>query len=531
MLRITALLTAILFPAYVLANADFPSHVGKSPFSFDKTNIPSNTFVVSDKGQDNDVYLKRDDSKTFDYQFSLKIDRYVGDITKLKENKLISEKFVISMPVFDVDNESALEDCDYDGEPDQLTPEIDEVYFNGEKIGVLSGSNELWVKNRFELDISKLNLPTSQGEVSENVVEIRIDAGNEFVELSSGKVGCQKWAVEIDYVTLEYEVVDPVLLIVGLGGSPDVMTSAQSNYIGLMDKLGIPYQIVSHDTSAQIDSCIDGGTPSFIEHGRNVRSVAVEFSETLKNNKFNLIAHSKGGLDSRWFIKNINAVPLPVSAGLMDNSVVKNTLAVNSLVTHSTPHYGTVIADAIDYNQIFHEFINIATKIILTDICDLKTATATEFTRRHDIPKEMKYLAIGANIDADKDGKVDSGENQHNQLPSRILATKTFLKIRDVKEYIVEEEYADLYWPQQSPPLTIPVFTSVVNDEPQFNDSLVSLKSAFPMDAIKTVATIGNHNTVLRANPYGDIWTGAQDIVREEALTGMLKWSVGNENH
>ncbi|RTR33166.1 hypothetical protein [Shewanella atlantica] len=531
MLRIIALLTAILFPAYVLANADFPSHVGKSPFSFDKTNIPSNTFVVSDKGQDNDVYLKRDDSKTFDYQFSLKIDRYVGDITKLKENKLISEKFVISMPVFDVDNESALEDCDYDGEPDQLTPEIDEVYFNGEKIGVLSGSNELWVQNRFELDISKLNLPTSQGEVSENVVQIRIDAGNEFVELSSGKVGCQKWAVEIDYVTLEYEVVDPVLLIVGLGGDPTVMTNVKSDYVRLMNNLGLPYQIVSHNSSAQIDSCIAGGTPSIIEHGRNIRNVAVEFSDTLKTNKFNLIAHSKGGLDSRWFINNINAEPLPVSAGLMDNSVVKNTLAVNSLVTHSTPNYGTVVADAIDYNQIFHEFVNIAVKAILTDICDLKTDTATEFSRRHQIPKGIKYLAIGANIDADLDGRVDSVENRHNQIPSTILSTKTFLKIRDVKEYIVEEKYAVLYWPQQNPPLTIPVYIPVANDEPQLNDSLVSLKSATPGGAKKAIITVGNHATVLYPNPYGDIWTGAQEIVKKEALTGMLKWSVGNENH
>tara|TARA_R110000851_G_scaffold129525_1_gene262228 strand:- start:4021 stop:5622 length:1602 start_codon:yes stop_codon:yes gene_type:complete len=533
MFKVIALFAVLLFSAYI-ESAEYPSHVGKSPFSFDKINTPSNTFVVSDKGQDNDVYLKRDDAKIFDFQFSLKIDRYVGDVAKLKENRLISDKFIISMPVFDVDNESALQDCDYDGELDHLAAEIDEVYFNGEKIGVLSGSNELWVNNTFELDISKLNLPTSPGEVSENLVQIRIDAGNEFVELSSGAIGCQKWAVEVDYVTLEYEVVDPVLLIVGLGGQPDIMTSEKSKYEGAMDGLGIPYQIVSHARSAEIDSCISGAVPSLIEHGKNIRDFAFAFSEKLKTNKFNLIAHSKGGLDSRWFINDVAANALPVSVGVMDNSIVKNDLSVNSLVTHSTPHYGTVIADAIDYNQTLTPTLNTIAKNILTDICDLKTDVATEFTRLHQIPKDIKFLAIGANIDANDNGKVDGDENLHNQLPNAFslpIATKFFRIIRDVEEYFIEQGYADLYWPAQNPPLTIPIFTPVNTEEPQLNDSLVSVTSAMPSDAKKTVETIGNHATVLYPTENGSIWTGAQDIVKDEAFTGMLKWSVGNENN
>ncbi|MDH1470034.1 hypothetical protein ACE02P_13750 [Shewanella bicestrii] len=76
MFKLIALVAVLLFSAYI-KSAEYPSHVGKSPFSFDTINTPSNTFVVSDKGQDNDVYILSDDAKTFDLQFSLKIDRYV----------------------------------------------------------------------------------------------------------------------------------------------------------------------------------------------------------------------------------------------------------------------------------------------------------------------------------------------------------------------------------------------------------------------------------------------------------------------
>jgi len=375
MFKVIALFAVLLFSAYI-ESAEYPSHVGKSPFSFDKINTPSNTFVVSDKGQDNDVYLKRDDAKKFDFQFSLKIDRYVGDVAKLKENKLISDKFKISLPVFDVDNESALQDCDYDGELDHLAAEIDEVYFNGEKIGVLSGSNELWVKNTFELDISKLNLPTSPGDVSENLVQIRIDAGNEFVELSSGTIGCKKWAVEVDYVTLEYEVVDPVLFLPGMGGSASAFNN--SGYIQVVEDLGLPYRIVGHNHYPEKDACVNNDARSIKEFGGEVLKEAKEFSEMYKNNNFNVIAHSKGGLDARYFTyltmneqSNSNIL---VENGLMDDSIILNAMNVNSLVSHSSPFNGTIVADAIKFDKFEH---STSARILFADICDMTIDIAT----------------------------------------------------------------------------------------------------------------------------------------------------------
>ncbi len=532
MFKVIALFTVLLFSAHI-ESAEYPSHVGKSPFSFDKINTPSNTFVVSDKGQDNDVYLKRDDAKIFDLQFSLKIDRYVGDVSKLKENKLISDKFKISLPVFDVDNESALEDCDYDGELDTLAAEIDEVYFNGEKIGVLSGSNELWSENTFELDISKLNLPTSPGEVSENLVQIRIDTGNEFVELSSGAIGCQKWAVEVDYVTLEYKVADPVLLAIGLLGDPAIFGDEQSKYETRIKELGLPVKVIGHGKHASTKSCVGRNAPSLIDHGNNIYQKAIEFATELKTNKFNVIAHSKGGLDSRWFIDRLTKEKLLVQVGEMDNKVVRDTLLVNSLVTHSTPHYGTVLADAIDEGFYVGSIFSGLIKMNIDDICDLRTDTATEFTNSKRITDAIKFLAIGANIDANNDGKISDEESLHNQLRTDVIdySGSAYRLIRDVKEYVVKLRPGTGQWPTEGNAVYVPYVEAVPNISPEPNDSLVSISSASPSDAMKVEKTVGNHATVLYGQSWHQVWTGAQDIVIDEAIVGMLKWSVGNETH
>lgn len=424
MFKVIALFAVLLFSAYI-KSAEYPPHVGNSPFSFDKIKILSNTFVVSDKGQDNDVYLLRNDAKTFDLQFSLKIDRYVGDVTKLKENKLISDKFKISLPVFDVDGYPILEDCDGDGEPDLLAQEIDEVYFNGEKIGVLSGSHELWAENTFELDISKLNLPTSPGEVSDNLVQIRIDAGNQFVKLSSGAIGCQKWAVEVDYVTLEYQVADPVLFLPGMGGSGSAFKN--SGYIQVVEDLGLPYLIVEHDHYAEIYSClVDNNGESIKEFGGGILNAAKEFSGMYQNNNFNLIAHSKGGLDARYFVHLTNNSNVLVENGVMDGSVILKPMNVNSLVSHGSPFYGTVLADAIKYDKFAYSS---TAESLFSDICDITIDTATKFSEEYSFPSDLKVLSISGNIDADDNGTLSSDEVSGNQV-NRFLSQMMFNLIR-----------------------------------------------------------------------------------------------------
>ena len=507
MFKVIALFAVLLFSAYI-ESAEYPSHVGKSPFSFDKINIPSNTFVVSDKGQDNDVYLKRDDAKKFDFQFSLKIDRYVGDVAKLKENKLISDKFKISLPVFDVDNESALQDCDYDGELDHLAAEIDEVYFNGEKIGVLSGSNELWVKNTFELDISKLNLPTSPGEVSENLVQIRIDAGNEFVELSSGTIGCKKWAVEVDYVTLEYEVADPVLFLPGMGGSTSAFNN--SGYIQVVEDLGLPYLIIEHDHYPEKNACINNDAGSIKEFGVDILNAAKEFSEMYKNNNFNLIAHSKGGLNARYFVYLTNDSHVLVENGVMDGSVILKPMRVNSLVSHGSPFYGTILADAIKFDQIKY---SIAAKILFADICDITIDVATKFSDDYSFTPDQNILSISGNIDADNNGTLSSDEVSGNQV-NQHFSQRMFDLIKGVNHY--EVNYEKAYF--QSFEYDKPIYVPIPNSLPKQNDSMVSVDSASPMDSNRNISIYANHGTVIKEE--------AQRIFLDEVHNGVLGWSV-----
>jgi len=511
MFKVIALFAVLLFSAYI-KSAEYPPHVGNSPFSFDKIKIPSNTFVVSDKDQDNDVYLLRKDAKTFDLQFSLKIDRYVGDVTKLKENKLISDKFKISLPVFDVDGYPILEDCDGDGEPDLLAQEIDEVYFNGEKIGVLSGSHELWAENTFELDISKLNLPTSPGEVSDNLVPIRIDAGNQFVKLSSGAIGCQKWAVEVDYVTLEYEVADPLLFLPGMGGSASAFNN--SGYIQVVEDLGLPYLIIEHDHYPEEDACLNNDGSSIKEFGRGVLKAAKEFSAKYKSNNFNVIAHSKGGLDARYFTyltmnEKSNSKTL-VENGLMDDSVILNDMNVNSIVSHSSPFNGTIVADAIKFDNFEY---STSARILFADICDMTIDVATEFSKTYLFPPKVKVLSISGNIDADNDGFLSTDELDGNQVGG-YFSIKMFDLIKGVSHYEVQYKKSYLQTFEYDEKVYIPI----ANSSPKLNDSMVSVDSASPVDADVNVSIFSNHGTVIKDK--------AQKVFLEEVLNGELGWIV-----
>ncbi|MDX1472288.1 MAG: hypothetical protein R3213_12385, partial [Flavobacteriaceae bacterium] len=213
-----------------LNDSIFPGHIGKFPNDYVELGIPSDTFIVVDVGPGNDIYATRNDEGTPELTFDFDIYRYVGDIAKLKQHGLISETFKLHIPAFDIDTKSPPRDCDGDEINDQIAPEVDEVYFNGEKIGVLRGSNEQWDlgRNTFELSIDKLNLLTepTPGGFARNTLEIEVDVANEDTVLSSGQVGCKAWATEIDFVILEFEVVDPIALNVGLFGSPSTFEAS-----------------------------------------------------------------------------------------------------------------------------------------------------------------------------------------------------------------------------------------------------------------------------------------------------------------
>lgn len=506
----------------------YPAHVGKSPKAFDKFRVPSDTFIVADQGPDNDVYRTRDDSKEYDLTYKLEINRYVGDVAKLKENKLISETFELIIPAFDVDPYDKQEDCDGDGVLDNLNSEVDEVYLNGEFIGYLSGNNEVWdiARNTFKLPIEKLKLPETIGEIAVNTVQINIDVGNKYTVLSSGVEGCQAWATEIDYVAIDFEVVDPVIMLAGLSGKEGAFVD--SRFPENLDSYAIPNAVLSHTINAQTPFSDPGckNTPvSFKVHANEFKEAIIVLAEKYGANTFNLITHSKGGLDSRYLINNLKINKVLVETSKLDSSVVQNPIQINSLVSLSTPFEGSIAATAMRHGQIPFGKALIGFE---TDYCDLDIFVSSLFSKLNPIPNEVNFLAISADIDTSNDGIIDSIENEGNQIPNLELSQK----IHDLIKYTKGYEIVGFYSHTVCAPggscadVDMPILGEVPTNSPQYNDTSVSVNSAHPADADIIKESYGNHGTVLLREAPGKVYSGMQSFVVNEGVsgTGVLKW-------
>ncbi|MBD3668370.1 MAG: hypothetical protein HUJ16_10440 [Kangiella sp.] len=506
-----------------IANAEnYPSHVGSSPTSYEQIKTPSDTFIVADYGPDNDKYTFRDDTKEYDLTFELKIKRYVGDREKLVQHGLMSSKAKIYIPTYDIDPTSTSVDCDGDDIDDSLNPEVDEVYFNGKKIGVLSGGNQVWDlhENVFEVDIAELNLPEATGDVASNLVQIKIDTANRDVQLSSGVIGCKQWAAEIDYVALDFEVVSPVMLVAGLTGNAGAWGDSR---IGeTLAEYGIPSEILDHSYVASTDSCDVNDAVSYSEHAMEIKEQMTLMAHKYGTSKFNVFGHSKAGMDIRALVNDLINNETYLSVGLMDGRTVKNQLTVNSIATFGTPHKGTSIADAIVANRLTVDLVDGAILTNVYDICDLRVVTSRLFTEANPYPEEIKVLTIGADSDSDKNGSLDDKELKNNQVPQKFLANLLYRQLRDVYQYTREIGFGG----HGHPTGRVWKYTRVMNPEPQLNDTMVTLDSATNEDADKNVEIIGNHKTIILKSELNEVWTGTHNLIIEEALNGILGWRV-----
>ena len=69
-------------------------------------------------------------------------------------------------------------DCDDKATQMPYAPEIDRVIFNGREVGTLTGEDNLWILNTFEIPCEEINFPSSPGDIGKNELEIIIDSAN-----------------------------------------------------------------------------------------------------------------------------------------------------------------------------------------------------------------------------------------------------------------------------------------------------------------------------------------------------------------
>lgn len=420
---------AISFCALVfnVSAATYPSHVGQSPWGFDSVEKPSDTWVVNDRDSNSiDKYM-------FRYQGSIIIDvpirRYVWEtdasghlknVSDLIARGLVSEKMKIILPAFDVDEGVfPVGDCDGDQIPDTLYDEVDEVYFNGEKIGKLEGQNNVWFQQVYTVDISTVKFPSSPGATATNRIEVKIDVDNQDVVLSSGAVGCNVWATSIDWVGLQYDATDPVVMVHGIRSSGPVFdnfkTALNDNFMAsdnsiTLNQLAAPNPLPPGCPEIPYNNSLAYNIAQLLD---KIPAIAEKFGA----DSIHMVAHSKGGLDSRGFLQGVYASKMEVQVGTMSGQPVKSDFEPASLITLNTPHQGSVLAKygiesrQLTWPQASQDARTLAAKGLEGPYyCDLLPARASQFVAATNLPSSMDAASTATDADVNGDRELTGAE-------------------------------------------------------------------------------------------------------------------------
>lgn len=260
--------------------------VRSSPFPAPEKN--DTTFVVDDSpGLDTGCTFRSGGPLIF----SIPVTRFVGDVSKLLANKAIEPNAELHMPAFDVD---------FAGAPG-YPPERDRVSFNGHVVPseFLTGTNDTWIPNNFVIPVEWINFPKDPrpgGTITEALNEIRIDID------TASPPSEENWCTSIDWAALSIKVARPDLLVhgicvQGICNRGSETWTANPIWPNGLDNRGIPFDI------------IDMGRLDTI--GANAGKIATKVAELKRRfgvDKVNIVAHSKGGIDSRHFVENKNDV-------------------------------------------------------------------------------------------------------------------------------------------------------------------------------------------------------------------------------
>lgn len=282
-------------------------HVGGSPFAPPEER---QQIVVVDQGPKLDTGpIYRSGGPII---VDIPVDRYFGDIGKLQAHQLIGQTFELQMPAFDVD-------FDGSGRTD-VAPERDRVTFNGHVVPgeFLTGSDNIWKLNTFEIPIEWANYPTDPGvggilTPAHNTLQIDIDTANTTEE----------WVTQIDWVSLKWNVPDPVFLVHGILSNGNVWNEVWTKNLG---DDGVPVHAISFQSPFALGS-IEADADE-------ISAEIVQLKQRWGLKSVNFVTHSKGGLDSREFVESLKNNP--DDAKLVDN-----------LVQIGTPNLGSPIADEL----------------------------------------------------------------------------------------------------------------------------------------------------------------------------------------
>jgi pimeloyl-ACP methyl ester carboxylesterase len=278
----------------------------------------TDALFVNGSGDDFDKLLRREQLLSGRATYRVTIDRFYSNLMSfdskgfltnyqsLINNNLIPKTATLYLRVYDVDEKGS----------GDFRPEVDHVYVNGNLVKYKSGDpfkltsgDKNWSINHIEIPIEYLKFPRIWGingnsPEAENIIEIDID------------IYAQRWQVQCDWISIEIESpIRPILLIHGFAASPATW-DIFSRWLTID---GIPFYVP--------DASVLDPNGAII---KNANKIAIEMPKVLKKfgvDRVNIVAHSKGGLDSRAYLR------------------MHGKNYVEALVQLATPNHGSEVAE------------------------------------------------------------------------------------------------------------------------------------------------------------------------------------------
>lgn len=539
MVRPPWLAVAILavLPAMLRAGTTFPNHIGKS-YDFVAVGAPTDTHPVSDREDPLDEYLYRNDGPI---TATVRIRRYVAptdaaghllDVPTLVERGIVTPTFKLRLPVFDVDRLThTVLDCDGDDILDEVLNERDELYFNDHFVAALAGRAELWMGMEYELPIELLRFPTAPGQEGYNTIRVDIDVLNENIELSSGAIGCEVWATEVDWVAIEFGAAPPIVLVHGIRSDASKLADLERALESegyLVETVNLPDMQLIGDPPEGWETCADiPYNNSVMMNLDTLRADIPPIAEMYGSSRVHLIGHSKGGLDARVFASTLASLPIPVKVADMQDGPVIMDLMPASLVSLNTPYAGSALAD-----------LGIAGRVVLAEetkaqgsfggyaflaglfdgpyYCDLTQVRAQAWTDATPLPYGTQVAAIATDADIDDDGELSEAESigfvEDSPSLSRFAANFMYTMVG----YLDGVTVTVVEVPDGPDSISV---DAIVSDELMPNDAVVTVESASRYPLIPGID--GWHHL----NVYSE--ENGRAIAREaQSPGGVLDWRV-----
>ena len=502
------------------------------------------------------------------YLVNILIDRYFGKVNS--EGKLsaaalkglgMPKTVPLKLRVYDVDD-------DYQGSGVDDPEQIDFIKFNGHELRRSDGTRQTLSSGDGKRSVMTFNVPVEWLVFPERPCfgEEGCQPGINRVEIEVDQADPTKghgWVVAVDWAMLEIKALRPVILLHGYGllwgkgGSGGDETSYNNITKYLEEKSILHIRAVNNGEEMEIQPASEAtdnkerhyawnanvgwsGGARINTHKEALNTLVERIKTRFGVQKVHIIAHSKGGLDTRAYLRgdadHVRSVQTFIQAGPPNhgNRLVE-VYGHFSLNGASNDLASENIRDDFNYVQKKHETV---TKD------NGKTELGSKFTRRFDVWSETLgdkagrgfFIAIGDGAtDADSTG---GGVNHQSAIPP--WAVKCTQKIGSLKHHCNGNDtgtapiyttcrdcHADTTWPEKEAMLDIkknlPAWFTILDGAPHSLGEFKDNHYAWMLDRI-----LGTHDFAPRYNPNnweingkgGDPGAKAASVVKNVSKDG-----------